>query len=139
MGGYSVMANKGEGFRTRIKARVIFFKRWQGHAMAIVQGDLTAASLLAHHMIAAKVAETTGLKPSDIALRPLIPIPRPSISLITTSTNKHTSSGQWLEVSYLNLMVNQISDGIIAAYENRRPAKIATGKKTFTALIATAP
>ena len=43
--------------------------------------------------------------------------------------NKHTSSGKWLEEQFLELVVNQISDGIIYAYENRRPAKIATGSK----------
>ncbi len=134
MGGYSVMANKGEGFRTRIKARVIYLSDGKGHAMAIVQGDLTAASLLAHHMIAAKVAESTGLKPSDIAFTASHTHSSPVNFFDNDFYNKHTSSGQWLEVSYLNLMVNQISDGIIAAYEIRRPAKIATGKKDIYGL-----
>lgn len=134
MGGYSVMANKGEGFRTRIKARIIYLNDGKGHAMAIVQGDLTAASLLAHHMIAAKVAESTGLKPADIAFTASHTHSSPVNFFDNDFYNKHTSSGQWLETNYLNLMVNQISDGIIAAYDNRRPAQIATGKKDIYGL-----
>src|SRR5690554_4025227 len=68
MGGYSVMANKGEGFRTRLKARIVYPNDGKGHSMALVQTDLTAGSLLAHHMIAARVAEKTGLNPADIAM-----------------------------------------------------------------------
>ena len=41
MGGYSVMANRGQGFRTRIKARVVYLNDGKGQAMALVQTDLT--------------------------------------------------------------------------------------------------
>ena len=46
MGGYSVMANNSVGFRTRLKARVIYINDGQGNATALVQADLTSASLL---------------------------------------------------------------------------------------------
>lgn len=129
MGGYSLMANKGEGFRTRLKARVVYLNDGKGQSMALVQTDLTAASLLAHHMIAARVAEKTGLKPSDIAMTASHSHSAPVNFFDNDFYNKHTSSGKWLEEQFLELVVNQISDGIIYAYENRRPAKIATGRK----------
>src|SRR5690606_9457269 len=37
MGGYSVMANRGQGFRTRIKARVVYLHDGKGQAMALGQ------------------------------------------------------------------------------------------------------
>lgn len=129
MGGYSVMANKGEGFRTRLKARIVYLNDGKGHSMALVQTDLTAGSLLAHHMIAARVAEKTGLNPADIAMTASHSHSAPVNFFDNDFYNKHTSSGKWLEEQFLELVVSQISDGIIYAYENRRPAKIATGIK----------
>jgi len=60
MGGYSILANKGKGFRTRLKARVVYLNDGKGHSIALVQTDLTSASLLLHH----KVAETFRKKPA---------------------------------------------------------------------------
>lgn len=128
MGGYSVMANKGQGFRTRIKARILYLNDGKGQSMALVQGDLTAGSLLVHHMVAAKVAEATGLKPEDIAFTASHTHSSPVNFFDNDFYNKHTSSGQWLAEKYLNFTVEQISAGIIQAYNDRRPAKIATGK-----------
>src|SRR5690554_2935349 len=129
MGGYSVMANKGEGFRTRLKARVVYLNDGKGQSMALVQTDLTAGSLLAHHMIAARVAEKTGLNPADIAMTASHSHSAPVNFFDNDFYNKHTSSGKWLEEQFLELVVSQISDDIIYAYENRRPAKIATSIK----------
>src|SRR5690554_1378672 len=129
MGGYSVMANKGEGFRTRLKARIVYLNDGKGHSMALVQTDLTAGSLLAHHMIAARVAEKTGLNPADIAMTASHSHSAPVNFFDNDFYNKHTSSGKWLEEQYLELVVSRISQGIIDAYESRRPAKIATGVK----------
>lgn len=128
MGGYSVMANKGQGFRTRIKAKIIYLNDGKGQSLALIQGDLTAGSLLAHHMIAQRVAEQTGLKPENIVFAASHSHSSPVNFFNNDFYNKHTSSGTWLEQNFLELTVAQISAGIAQAYENRRPAKIATGK-----------
>jgi len=67
MGGYSLLANKGQGFRTRIKARAVYLNDGKGHSVALVQLDLAAGSLLLHHLVSERVAEQTGLRPGDIA------------------------------------------------------------------------
>ena len=68
MGGYSLLANRGQGFRTRLKARVVYLNDGKGHSVALVQVDLPAGSLLLHHKVAEAVAERTGLRPGDIAI-----------------------------------------------------------------------
>lgn len=128
MGGYSVMANKGQGFRTRLKARIVYLNDGKGQSMALVQGDLTAGSLLVHHMVAARVAEATGLKPENIAFTSSHTHSSPVNFFENDFYNKHTSSGKWLAEKFLDLTVEQISEGILQAYAERRPAKIATGK-----------
>jgi len=129
MGGYSVMANRGQGFRTRIKARVVYLNDGKGQSLALVQTDLTAASLLLQHKVASRVAEKTGLKPSDIAITASHSHSAPVNFFDNDFYNKHTSSGQWLEPRFLEFAASRIAAGITEAHSKRRPAKIATGKK----------
>lgn len=129
MGGYSIMANSGKGFRTRLKARVVYLNDGQGHSVALVQTDLTAGSLLVQHQVVAAVAEKTGLKASDIVITASHSHSAPVNHFENDFYNKHMSNGQGLEEKFLAFASQRIADGIISAYENRRPAKVATGRK----------
>lgn len=129
MGGYSVMANSGKGFRTRLKARVVYLNDGQGHSTALVQTDLTAGSLLVQHKVVEAVAEKTGLKASDIVITASHSHSAPVNHFENDFYNKHMSSGQGLEEEFLNFASQRIADGILKAYEDRRPALIATGRK----------
>jgi len=129
MGGYSMMANRGQGFRTRIKARVIYLQDEQGEALALVQTDLTAASLLLHHRVAELVAKETGLAPGNIAITASHSHSAPVNFFDNDFYNKHMSSGKGLELDFLHFAAERISAGIQQAFATRRPAKIATGKK----------
>ena len=129
MGGYSILANKGQGFRTRIKARVIYLNDGKGHSVALVQTDLPAGSLLLHHKVAEAVSEKTGLRAGDIAITASHSHSAPANFFENDFYNKHMTNGQWLEVSFLEFTTQRISQGILTAYENRREARIATGRK----------
>lgn len=129
MGGYSVMANKGIGFRTRLKARVIYLQDKDGDATALIQTDLAGSSLLVHHMVAQRVAEQTGLAPKDIVITASHSHSAPVNFYDNDFYNKHMSSGQWLEPAFLEFVTQRITDGILEAYQQRRPARIATGKR----------
>ena len=129
MGGYSILANKGQGFRTRIKARVIYLNDGKGHSVALVQTDLPAGSLLLHHKVAEAVSEKTGLRPGDIAITASHSHSAPANFFENDFYNKHMTNGKWLEVSFLEFSTKRIAQGILKAYENRREARIATGRK----------
>ncbi|WP_083797988.1 neutral/alkaline non-lysosomal ceramidase N-terminal domain-containing protein [Moritella sp. PE36] len=128
MGGYSVMANNSVGFRTRLKARVIYINDGQGNATALVQTDLTSASLLLHHKVALAVA-SSGLKVSDIAITASHTHSAPANHFENDFYNKHMSSQAGLDEQYLRFLTQQISDGIKQAIVQQRPAKIATGRR----------
>jgi len=128
MGGYSVMANYGQGFRTRLKARVIYLNDGRGHATALVQTDLTSASLLLHHQVASRVAAETQLRPGDIVITGSHSHSAPANIFANDFYNKHMSNDKWLAESYLSFLTERIAKGIIQAYGNRRQAKISTGK-----------
>jgi neutral ceramidase len=129
MGGYSILANKGKGFRTRLKARVVYLNDGKGHSVALVQVDLPAGSLLLHHKVAEAVSEKTGLRPGDIAIMGSHSHSAPANLFENDFYNKHMTSGQWLEVNFLEFVTHRISEGILEAYGSRRAAKVATGRK----------
>ena len=129
MGGYSMPANRGQGFRTRLKARIVYLNDGKGHSVALVQIDLPAASLLLHHKVAEAVAEQTGLKPGDIAITASHTHSAPANIFDNDFYNKHMTSGEWLETSHLEFLTGQIARGIVKAHDERRPARVATGCK----------
>jgi neutral ceramidase len=129
MGGYSVLANRGQGFRTRIKARVVYLNDGKGHSIALVQTDLPAGSLLLHHKVAAAVSEETRLRPGDIAIMASHSHSAPANFFENDFYNKHMTSGKWLELGFLEFATQRIAQGIRESYMNRRPVRIATGRK----------
>jgi len=129
MGGYSAMGNSGQGFRTRIKGRIVYINDGKGNSVVFVQTDLTAASLLLHHKVAEAVSEKTGLKPGDIAITASHSHSAPANIFNNDFYNKHMTNGKWLEVRFLEFATQRIAEGILAAHEKRRPAKVATGCK----------
>ena len=129
MGGYSMPANRGQGFRTRLKARIVYLNDGKGHSVALVQIDLPAASLLLHHKVAEAVAEQTGLKPGDIAITASHTHSAPANIFDNDFYNKHMTSGEWVETSHLEFLTGQIARGIVKAHDERRPARVATGCK----------
>lgn len=127
MGGYSVMANRGQGFRTRLKARVVYLNDGLGQSMALVQTDLAAGSLLVHHQVSQRVAALTGLQPKDIVITGSHSHSAPVNFFHNDFYNKHMSSGQWLEPDFMEFVTERISDGIVQAHRKRRAARVATG------------
>lgn len=129
--GYSAWAREADGFRTRLKARAFYLKRDNSQLIVIVQADLPAASLVLRHAVAEAVANA-----SDI--------PFAAISLHVTHT--HSGPGQYFESNFYNtfgsnqpgfdpqvfrFLVTQLRDAVIEAWQNRKPARIATGEITL--------
>ncbi|HVK99827.1 MAG TPA: neutral/alkaline non-lysosomal ceramidase N-terminal domain-containing protein [Dongiaceae bacterium] len=125
--GYSAWAREADGFRNRLKARAFYLKPAQGEPILLLQADLPASSLVLHHAVAQRIATHT-----DIGLH--------NLSLHVTHT--HSGPGQYMDSDFYNafgsnkpgfdpalfdFLVRQMADAVIAAYESRRPAKIAIG------------
>ena len=129
MGGYSMMANKGTGFRTRLKARIIYLNDGQGHSTALVQTDLTSGSLLLQHKVASLVADNTDLHTASIVISASHSHSAPVNHFENDFYNKHMSSNPGLQLEYFEFLATRIAAGITKAYRGRRLAMIASGKK----------
>lgn len=129
MAGYSITGNFGEGFRTRLKARIVYINDGQGESIALVQTDNSMGSLLVHHQVATAVAGKTGLKPSDIVITATHSHSGLANHMDNDFFNKHASPGQGFEEKYVEFLSARIADGILKAYQDRRPAMVAAGSK----------
>ena len=127
--GYSAWAKNADGFRTRLKARAFYLHGPGQTPLALVQLDLGAGSLPLHYAVAERIAAATD-------------VPARGLSLLVTHT--HSGPGQYLGSDFYNtfgansagfdpelfgFLSERISEAVIRAYRNRRPARIATGQR----------
>ena len=125
--GYSAWAREADGFRNRLKTRAFYIKPKHGEPVVILQADLPASSLVLQHRVAELIAGKT-----DVALH--------NLSLHVTHT--HSGPGQFMDSDFYNafgsnepgfdpklfdFLAHQMADAVIAAYQSRRPARIAIG------------
>ncbi|MEE2729863.1 MAG: neutral/alkaline non-lysosomal ceramidase N-terminal domain-containing protein [Pseudomonadota bacterium] len=126
--GYSAWARDADGFRNRLKARAFYLKPPGGEPLLVLQADLPASSLVLQRKVAERVAERT-----DVAVH--------NLSLHVTHT--HSGPGQYFSSDFYNafgsnrpgfdpdvfgFLVQQLSEAVVEAYEQRRPAKLAIGQ-----------
>ena len=126
-GGYAAMANFSNGFRTRLRVRSFYIDQEDCEPVVIVQTDLHAGSSIVRNKVAELVAEKTNIESNNICM---------------TCTHTHSGPGQLLDSDFYNafasnkpgfdpelfdFVVKQIVASVMDAFEDRKPAKIATG------------
>ncbi len=128
-GGYSMMGKSGVGFRTRLKARVFYLNDGKGQSLALVQTDLAGSSLLLHHTVSEAVAAQTGLAAKDIVITGTHSHSSVASHFDNDFYNKHFSNEAGLDPEYLAFITERLAMGIKQAVQQRRPARVATGRK----------
>lgn len=131
MGGYSIMGSISQGFRTKLKARIVYLNDGKGGALALVQTDLGSGSSLVQHKVFELVAQKTGLDVTQILIGATHTHSGPVNIFNNNFYNKHFGALPGLEQEFFDILTKKIANAIIEAYETRKPAKIATGKKDF--------
>ena len=125
--GYATNGNYGMGFRTRLYARVIYLKPVNKRPVALVQCDLLAGSELVHRRLAELVAQTTDLDVGGIMMSATHTHSGPGNLLGSNFYVMHAANAGGLDLKFFDFVTGQIAQAIIDAYNDRRPAKIATG------------
>ncbi|UZE96057.1 neutral/alkaline non-lysosomal ceramidase N-terminal domain-containing protein [Alkalimarinus alittae] len=126
--GYALWSNIGEGFRTRLYARVYYLRDSDGDSHLIVQTDLTAGSRILHTRLGEFLAQHTDISTSNITITATHTHSAPGQILGSQFYNKHISHQSGFASGYFDFVFNQISNAAIEAYQQQRPAKLATGK-----------
>jgi neutral ceramidase len=125
--GYAINGNSGNGFRTRLYARVIYLKPIDKKPVALVQCDLLSGSELVHRRLAELVARKTDLDMGGIMMSGTHTHSGPGNLLGSNFYVMNAGNAGGLDVKFLDFITNQIANAIVDAYNSRKPARIATG------------
>ena len=126
--GYATWSTIGEGFRTRLYARVYYLRDKEGDSHLIVQTDLATGSRILHTKLGEVLAKQTDIDASNLTITATHSHSAPGQIVGSQFYNKHISHESGFATGYFDFLVEQISSAAIKAYKEQRPAKLATGK-----------
>ncbi len=124
--GYSANAHDGDGFRTRLRARVLHL-RAATTSMAIVQCDLLGGSSVLHHLVAQAIADSTDVPLAGLMIGATHTHAGPGQFLGTDFYNRFASNRAGFDPAFTRFLVERISEAVVAAVDTRRPARLAMG------------
>ncbi|HTL85133.1 MAG TPA: neutral/alkaline non-lysosomal ceramidase N-terminal domain-containing protein [Acidimicrobiia bacterium] len=124
--GYSANAHDGDGFRTRLRARVLHLRAGRV-SLAIVQCDLLGGSAVLQHLIADAIADRTDIPLAGLMIGATHTHAGPGQFLGTDFYNRFASNRRGFDPKWTQFLVDRISSAAINAYESRRPAQLAIG------------
>lgn len=128
MAGYSMWANYGKGFRTRLYARVLYLKSVSGRSTALVQCDLLTGSVLLNQRVAELIAGETDIGIDGLLIAGTHTHSAPGNYFENNFYNDNASNASGFDPEYFDYLSRQISGAIIRAFKEKKPARIATGK-----------
>lgn len=124
--GYSRNAHTGRGFRTRLRARVLHLRSGTT-SLAWVQCDLLGGSAVIHHLVGRAIAERTDVPLAGLMIGATHTHGGPGQFLGTRFYNRFASNKAGFDAAWAQRLCERIADGVVAAVESRRPARLAVG------------
>lgn len=125
--GYAVYAENADGFRNRLKTKAFYIKPKKGEPVAVIQADLPMASLSLHHQVAENLAKKTDIGFHNLSIHATHTHSGPGQFLDDDILNNSASNQPGFDPDVFNFLVKQMTDAMLEAFNNRKPAKIATG------------
>lgn len=125
--GYSSNAHLGDGFRTRLRARVVHL-RSGATSLALVQCDLLGGSSVLHHLVARQIADLTDVPIAGLYLGATHTHAGPGQFLGTDFYNRFASNKAGFDPAWTAFLAGRIAEAVISAVASRRPARAAFGR-----------
>jgi neutral ceramidase len=124
--GYSRTTRDGVGFRTRLRARVVHL-RAQRSSIAVVALDLLGGSAVLQRLVARTIADRTDVPLAGLFLGATHTHAAPGQFCGSAMYNRYASNRPGFDPAWTQFLVDRISDAVIDAVEQRRPARVAIG------------
>lgn len=125
--GYAANAQDGQGFRTRLRARVVHLRAGR-QSVALVQCDLLGGSSVVQHLVAQAIAPRTDVPLAGLMIGATHTHAGPGQFLGTDFYNRFASNRGGFDPAYTAFLVDQIAGAVIEAVESRGPARMAAGR-----------
>jgi neutral ceramidase len=126
--GFSTWAEYGDGFRTRLKARVFYLRAKGGEPLVLVQTDLLAGSEILHAALSQRLAAVTEIAPQNLVLTANHTHAAPGQYFGSDFYNKHASNAAGFDQRWFNVLAQRLEGAIVQARGQLRPAKLAVGQ-----------
>ncbi len=124
--GYSANAHDGDGFRTRLRARVTHLRAGRS-SIALVQLDLLGGSSVLQHLVADAVADRTDVPLAGVWIGATHTHAGPGQFLGTDFYNHHASNRPGFDPAWTAFLVDRIAGAVVEAHDTRAPARAALG------------
>lgn len=124
--GYSANAHDGNGFRTRLRARVSHLRSGRS-SIALVQLDLLGGSSVIQHLVAEAVADGTDIPLAGIWIGATHTHAGPGQFLGSDFYNQHASNRAGFDPAWTQFLVDRIAAAVVEAHDSRVPARLAVG------------
>lgn len=124
--GYSSNAHIGNGFRTRLRARILHLRAGTT-SLALVQCDLLGGSSVLQHLVARAIAASTDIPLAGLWIGATHTHAGPGQFLGTDFYNRWASNKPGFDPAWTDQLVGRIADGVVEAHDTRRPARLAVG------------
>ena len=124
--GYSANANDGNGFRTRLRARVMHLRQGRS-SLAIVCCDLLGGSSVLQRLVAEEVAERTDIPLDGLMIGATHTHAGPGQFLGTDFYNRFASNRSGFDPAWAEFLVEQIAGAVVEAHDHRVPGSMAFG------------
>lgn len=127
--GFATWAEYGDGFRTRLKARVFYLRPKGGEPLLLVQTDLLAGSEILHAALSQRLAAVSEIAPQNLVITANHTHAAPGQYFGSDFYNKHASNAAGFDQRWFNFLAQRIEGAILQARGQLRPAKLAVGQR----------
>jgi neutral ceramidase len=125
--GFSKNAHDGNGFRNRLRARVLHLRAGRT-SLAVVQLDLLSGSALLQHLVAQAVAESTDVRLPGLFIGATHTHAGPGQFDASQFYNRFASNRPGFDPAWTQFLADRIAGAVIEAVNTRVPAKVAVGR-----------
>lgn len=126
--GFATWAQQGDGFRTRLKARVFYLRAKGGEPLVLVQSDLLAGSEILHAALSQRLAAVSEIAPQNLVLAANHTHAAPGQYFGSDFYNLHASNGAGFDQRWFAFLSSRIEAAILQARDQLRPARLAVGQ-----------
>lgn len=127
--GFSSWAAYGDGFRTRLKARIYYLRGKDSQPLVLIQTDLLAGSEILHAALSSRLAAITEIAPQNLVITANHTHAAPGQYFGSDFYNKHASNAPGFDQRWFDFLAEQIEQGILKSRDELRPAKLAVGQR----------
>ena len=125
--GFSKNAHDGNGFRNRLRARVLHLRAGRT-SLAIVQLDLLSGSALLQHLVAQAVAPSTDVRLPGLLVGATHTHAGPGQFDASQFYNRFASNRPGFDPAWTQFLVNRIAGAVIDAFNTRVPASVGVAR-----------